>query len=58
MVAEDAVGAAVDEELLLLLAELALDKSGADAVDDPHLNVGGGHVQSLGDVTVGESACL
>ena len=58
VVAEYTVGAAVNKELLLLLAELALHKSRADAVNDPHLDVGRRHVESLCDVSVRQSACL
>jgi hypothetical protein len=56
LLAEDAVGGAVDEEDLFLLGQLALDEPGADHVDDPHLDVLGGDLQRLGDALVLELA--
>lgn len=56
LLAEHAVSSAVDEELLLELGELTLDQTGTDGVDDPHLDVGGGHAQGRGDGGVGERA--
>lgn len=46
------VGGAVDEENLLLLGELSLNETGADDVDNPHLDVGLWDLESLGNTCV------
>lgn len=56
LLAEYTVGGAVDKELGAQLRELALDQTGADGVNDPHLNVGGGDTQGRGNGGVGERA--
>lgn len=56
LLAEHAVSSAVNEELLLQLGEPTLDQTGADGVNHPHLDVGGGHAQGRGDGGVGERA--
>jgi len=58
LLAEDAVCSAVDEEHLLLLRQLALDKSGADDVDDPHLNLLCWDLKGLCDALVLELAAV
>ena len=56
LLAKDAVGGAVDEELLSQLRELALDQPGADGINDPFLDVGGRHAQRGGDGGIGQRA--
>jgi hypothetical protein len=52
LLAEDTVCNLVNEELLALLGELALDKTGTDHVNGPHLDLVLGDLQSLGDLGV------
>ena len=56
LLAEDAVGGAVDEEDLLLLGQAALDQFGADDVDGPQLDLAGGDLQGAGNGLVGDLA--
>lgn len=46
----------MDQESLVELAELALDETRANDVNDPHLNVVGWDVQGFGDGLVWEGA--
>ena len=46
----------MDQESLIELAEFALDKTRADNINDPHLNVVGWDVQGFGDGLVWEGA--
>ena len=52
LLGKDTVGGAVDEENLLLLGELSLNETGADDVDNPHLDVGLWDLESLGNACV------
>ena len=56
LLTKDTVGGAVDKEFGLQLGELALNKTGTDGVNNPHLDIGGGNAQSGGDGGVGERA--
>src|SRR5690242_17793085 len=58
VLAKDAVCGAVDQECLVELAELALNESGADHIDDPHLNVFAGNLQRLCNLLVRERPLL
>lgn len=52
LLAKDAVCDLVNKEFLALLGKLALNKSGTDHVNGPHLNLGLGNLESLGDLGV------
>lgn len=48
------IGRSVDEESLVKLREFALDKAGADHVDDPEFDFFAGDMEAAGDHVVGE----
>lgn len=52
LLGKDAVGGAVHEENLLLLRELSLNETGADDVDNPHLDVGLWNLEGLRDACI------